>query len=157
MNEQTESVKRTATKNSPISSFFALASSLLLGMILIDISGYSSLESYKVVSGISLRTIEEFALPLSQATPIMLTGLSSALAHRVCTINIGTEGQPYIGAMTATLVRAYITNLSGVIHMSLAPLAAIVVGGAVAFFIVLVRVRFGANKVIIALVLNEII
>ena len=73
MNEQMKSAKRTAMKNSFINSFFALVFSLLLGMIFIGISGYSPLESYKAIFGVSLGTVKGFALSLSQATPIMFT------------------------------------------------------------------------------------
>ena len=69
------SAKRTAMKNSFINSFFALVFSLLLGMIFIGISGYSPLESYKAIFGVSLGTVKGFALSLRQATPIMFTGL----------------------------------------------------------------------------------
>ena len=157
MNEQMKSAKRTAMKNSFINSFFALVFSLLLGMIFIGISGYSPLESYKAIFGVSLGTVKGFALSLSQATPIMFTGLSFALAYRVRMINTGAEGQLYAGAMAAALVGAYITNLPGVIHVPLALLAAIVAGGAVAFFVALAKIKFGANEIIMTLMLNEII
>ncbi|RGY96178.1 ABC transporter permease [Clostridium sp. AM58-1XD] len=157
MKQQEKSAKSTAMKHAFINSFFALVFSLLLGMVLIAASGYSPWESYKAIFGVSLGTVKGFALSLSQATPIMFTGLSFALAYRVRMINTGAEGQLYAGAMAAALVGAYITNLPAPIHVPLALLAAFAAGGLVALLVAMAKVKFGANEIIMTLMLNEII
>lgn len=60
-----KSAERTVMKDSFISSFFALVLSLLLGMILIGVNGYSPLEGYKAIFDVSLRTVRGFALSLN--------------------------------------------------------------------------------------------
>lgn len=156
MNDIVKSAKRTSMKNAFINSCFALLFSLLLGMIFIAASGYSPLESYKAIFGVSLGTVKGFALSLSQATPLMFTGISFALAYRVRMINTGAEGQLYAGAMAAALVGAYITGLPRGIHVPLALLAAFAAGGLIALLVALAKIRFGANEIIMTLMLNEI-
>lgn len=157
MNDKLKSAKRLEMRASFVNSFFALVFSLLLGMIFIAISGYSPIETYKAIFGVSLGTVKGFALSLSQATPIMFTGLSFALAYRVRMINTGAEGQLYAGAIVAALVGAYVTSLPSIIHIPLAFAAAFVAGGLVALIVVLAKIYFGANEIIMTLMLNEII
>lgn len=157
MDDKQRSVKRLGMKDSFVNSFFALVFSLLLGMLFLAASGYSAIESYKSIFGVSLGTVKGFALSLSQATPIMFTGLSFALAYRVRMINTGAEGQLYAGAIAAAIVGAYITSLPGVVHIPLAFLAAFIAGGLVALLVALAKVYFGANEIIMTLMLNQVI
>ncbi len=145
------------SRNSLVTSFLALIFSLLLGMVVILISGYSPIESYKAIFGFSLSTVKGFALSLSQATPLMFTGIAFALAYRVRLINTGAEGQLFIGAMAAALVGVYVHNLPGLAHVSLALLAAFVSGGIVAGLVAIARVYTGSNEIILTLMLNQII
>ncbi len=152
-----KSAKRTEVKNAFVNSFFALVFSLLLGMVFIGVSGYSPIESYKAIFGVSLGTVKGFALSLSQATPLMFTGISFALAYRVRMINTGAEGQLYAGAIAAALVGAYVSHLPGVIHIPLALLAAFIAGGMVAGIVALTKIYTGANEIIMTLMLNSAI
>lgn len=144
-------------KESFINSFFALLFSLILGMVFLAWSGYSPIESYKAIFGVSLGTVKGFALSLSQATPIMFTGLSFALAYRVRMINTGAEGQLYAGAIAAAIAGAYIINLPGIVHIPIAFGVAFLAGGFVALIVALAKVYFGANEIIMTLMLNQII
>ncbi|WP_025640482.1 ABC transporter permease [Schnuerera ultunensis] len=157
MINKVDNAKRIRMRNSFTNSFVALVISLLLGMLLIGISGYSPIESYIAIFGVSLGTVKGFALSLSQATPLMFTGLAFALAYKVKMINTGAEGQLYAGAMAAALIGAYITNLPTGIHIFLGFLAAFLAGGLVAFIVALAKVYLNANEIIMSLMLNEII
>ncbi len=157
MNKRSNSAIKIERKNAVVNSAFALIFSLLLGMIFIGLSGYSPIESYKAIFGLSLGTVKGFALSLSQATPIMFTGFSFALAYRVRMINTGAEGQLYAGAMAAALVGAYVTNLPSIVHIPLAFAAAFIAGGLIALIVALAKVYFSANEIIMTLMLNEIV
>ena len=52
-----ESAKKMEVRNSFINSFLALVFSLLLGAIFIWVCGYSPIESYKAIIGVSLGTV----------------------------------------------------------------------------------------------------
>lgn len=157
MKEKHLNVKRQNARQSIFTSVFALLFSLLLGAVLLAVCGYSPIESYSAIFGASLGTVKGFALSLSQATPILFTGLSFAIAYRVRMINTGAEGQLYAGAMAGALVGAYVTGLPAPLHVSLCLLAAALAGGLIAALVVFLKVKFGANEIILTLMLNEVI
>lgn len=157
MENKVRSAKYQDAKSALVTSVFALVFSLLLGAVIIALSGYSPLETYKAIFGISLGTQKGIALSLSQATPIMFTGLAFAVAFKVRMINTGAEGQLHMGAMAAAIVGAYVTGLPSGIHVPLAMLAGFVAGGLAALFVAFLKVRFGAGEVITTLMLNQVL
>ncbi|MDY0235624.1 MAG: ABC transporter permease [Gudongella sp.] len=157
MTDNMKSVKKIQRRQSFANSIGALIFSLLLGMVFIYVIGYSPIESYKAIFGVSLGTVKGFALSLSQATPLMFTGMSFALAYRVKMINTGAEGQLYIGALCAALVGVYVTSLPGIVHVSLALIVAFIAGGLIAGAVALAKAYTGANEIILTLMLNSVI
>jgi len=155
--EKLENIHRQNRIKAVINSVAALIISLILGAILLAVSGHSPLETYIAIFGVSLGTLRGFALALSQATPIMFTGMSFAIAYKVRMINTGAEGQLYAGAMAAALVGAYVRGLPSVLLIALCFLAAIVSGGLVAGFVAWLKVKFGASEIILTLMLNTIV
>jgi ABC-type uncharacterized transport system permease subunit len=99
-------------------------------------------------------------VPLSEtivsATPLILTGLSVALAFRVGLFNIGAEGQLYIGSLLAVIVGFSIVGVPWFIHLPLA-IGAGFVGGALWGFIPgILKARTGAHEVIVTIMLNYV-
>ena len=97
-------------------------------------------------------------LPLSEtiisATPLILTGLSVALAFRVGLFNIGAEGQLYIGALFAVIVGFSLVGIPWFVHLPLA-IGAGFLGGAVWGLIPgILKARTGAHEVIVTIMLN---
>ena len=97
-------------------------------------------------------------LPLSEtivsATPLILTGLSVALAFRVGLFNIGAEGQLYVGALLAVIVGFSLVGVPWFIHLPLA-IAAGFLGGALWGFVPgILKARTGAHEVIVTIMMN---
>lgn len=89
------------------------------------------------------------------ATPLMLGGLSVALAFRAGLFNIGAEGQILAGTLFAGYV-GFSFDLPGIIHLPLALIAGFVGGalwGAIPGFL---KARSGAHEVITTIMLNFI-
>lgn len=74
---------------------------LLFGVILL-ISGKDPLQSYKVIFTSTLGSAYGFSEVLVAMIPMLITALAVALPSRVGLINVGGEGQLYIGAAFAT-------------------------------------------------------
>jgi ABC-type uncharacterized transport system permease subunit len=74
---------------------------LLFGVILL-ISGKDPLQSYKEMFSSTLGSAYGFSEVLVAMIPMLLTALAVALPSRVGLINVGGEGQLYIGAAFAT-------------------------------------------------------
>ena len=157
MKDKIQNIKKQNARQAVVSSAVALLLSMALGFILLAACGYDPVECYKAIFVSSLGTVKGMALTLSQATPILFTGLSFAIAYRVRMINTGAEGQLHAGALAAALVGAYVTGLPAIIHVPLCLLAAAIAGGAASTLVAYLKNRFGANEIILTLILNEII
>ena len=74
---------------------------LLFAMILV-ISGKNPLQSYKEILTSTLGSSYGFSEVIVTMTPILITALAVALPSRIGLINVGGEGQLYMGACLAT-------------------------------------------------------
>jgi len=141
----------------PLYLLMSLTLALLLGALLLYATGHDPGTAFRMILRGSVGSRIAFLNSLSQATPIILTGLAFVVALKSGIVNIGAEGQLYVGAMTAALVGHYVTGLPGFIHIPLAILAACITGGLAGSLIAFLKVKFGAHAVITAIMLNHII
>ena len=99
-------------------------------------------------------------IPLSEtvvsATPLILTGLSVALAFRVGLFNIGAEGQLHIGALFAVIVGFSLVGVPWFIHLPLAVAAGFVGGALWGFIPGILKAKTGAHEVIVTIMLNYV-
>jgi simple sugar transport system permease protein len=97
--------------------------------------------------------------PLSEtavnATPLILAGLSVALAFRAGLFNIGAQSQFIGGAILATWL-GYGVNLPVVIHVVVCVIGAFVGGAVLGWIVGLLKARTGAHEVIVTIMLNYI-
>jgi len=97
--------------------------------------------------------------PLSEtlvaASPLILTGLSVALAFRAGLFNIGAQGQFIAGAIGASWV-GFSFDLPIVIHALAAIAAAMIFGGLYGGFVGFLKARTGAHEVIVTIMLNYV-
>jgi len=101
-------------------------------------------------------TFDNWGYTLFYATPLIFTGLAVALAFKCGLLNIGAEGQLYLGAFAAAWVGLTFTTLPGLILIPLAMLAAILAGGAWGAIPGVLKSRFGSHEVINTIMLNFI-
>ena len=97
--------------------------------------------------------------PLSEtlvaASPLILTGLSVALAFRAGLFNIGAQGQFIAGAIGASWV-GFTFDLPTGIHAVAAVAAAMLFAGLYGGFVGLLKARTGAHEVIVTIMLNYV-
>lgn len=97
--------------------------------------------------------------PLSEtivtSTPLILGGLSVALAFRSGLFNIGAQGQFIFGAIGASYV-GFNFNFSPVLHVTIAILVGILFGGLFGGLVGLLKAKTGAHEVIVTIMLNYI-
>jgi ABC-type uncharacterized transport system permease subunit len=92
---------------------------------------------------------------LTRATPLILTGLSAAVAFRAHFYNIGAEGQLYAGALAAVAVG----GLAGppALLFPAMIVAAMIAGALLLVVPALLRARLGVDEVVTTLLLNFIV
>jgi simple sugar transport system permease protein len=92
---------------------------------------------------------------LTYAAPLALTGLAFALAFRGGLFNIGVQGQATMGAIGAALA-GFLLPLPVGLHLVVALLAALVMGGFWGFIPGILKARTGAHEVITTIMLNYV-
>ena len=137
----------------------AVFTAFVIGGLIVMATGVpftQTIEAYVALFQGSVGSVKAISETLTAATPLILTGLSVAIAFRAGLFNIGGEGQLLIGGMTALVVGFSFSGLPWVVHLPLALLAGIIGGAAWGFIPGFLRARTGAHEVITTIMLNYI-
>lgn len=129
---------------------------LLVGAVVLLLSGQDVWGTYRLLWDQSMGGKTQIANTLADATPILLTGLATAIAFRAGVFNIGVEGSLYLGAFAAAWVGFTFIHVPGPVLVIAAVLAAAISGLAWAVFPAVARGRWGVNEVVTTLMLNYV-
>ena len=139
-----------------LKSLWAVLAALLVGAVLIIISGSNPITAYQALFKGAFFDYYGFATTLVKMSPILLAGLAVLLPLRVGQFNIGAEGQIYLGALFATVAALYLPEMPGWIHILVCILAGMLGGalwGAIPGYF---KAFHGINEVIITLLMNYV-
>lgn len=134
----------------------AIIFALILGAIIISLCGYSYVDAYRALYQGSFSDSTHLFEKLVKATPLMFTALSYAIASKCGIINLGAEGQLYIGALFATVVGTCEFGLPMPFHLAMVLAAAFLGGGLYGMLAMWMKNRFGASELITTIMLNYI-
>jgi len=129
---------------------------LALGGVVIALSGLNVWEGYQAIFRGAFGGPARIGVTVTKATPLILAGLGVALPLRCGLINLGGEGQVYIGALVATLVALVFPDLPWAVHMPLVIVAGFAGGalwGAIPGWL---RARLGLNELITTIMLSYV-
>lgn len=129
----------------------ALVAALLIGAIAIRIQGIDPLSAYGAMATRAFGGWRAIGNTLKAATPLLLTGLGTALVFRAGFINVGQEGQLYVGALVAAIIASADLGLPGWLQILIAIAAAAMTGAVWAAWPVFLRARFNANEIVTTL------
>ena len=97
--------------------------------------------------------------PLSEtlvtATPLILTGLSVALAFKSGLFNIGAQGQFIFGAIGASYIGFHF-HLPAIVHVIAALIAGVILAAFWGGLVGLLKAKTGAHEVIVTIMLNYV-
>ncbi len=139
-----------------IIQIFSIIAALLVGAVIIRLIGGNPGAAYRALFLGSMGNVRALWETLVKATPLIFTGLSFAYAARAGLINIGAEGQLYMGGFLATLVGSNFAGLPMIIHLPVTLLAGFIGGGLWGLIIGWLKVRFGANEIITTVMFNYV-
>lgn len=135
-------------------SVAAVVVALLLGALVMNLSGDSPVDAYRALWKGSFGDRRSIAETLIYSAPLILAGLAFALSSRAGLFNIGIEGQLLTGGFVAALVGAWDLGLPAPVYLPLALLCG-AIGGAVWGFIPgILKAKTGAHEVITTIMLN---
>jgi ABC-type uncharacterized transport system permease subunit len=133
-----------------------LAALLLCGLLFIAV-GVSPVAAFRSLLQGAFGTWRAATETLVKATPLIFTGLATAIAFRARLWNIGAEGQVFAGAMFAYWWQNALPGTSPFLQLPIVIGAAMAGGALYAGLAAILKIRFRVDEVISTVMLNYII
>src|SRR3989449_7880120 len=134
----------------------AVLAAFVIGGIVVLLIGDSPIQTYRLLLGSAFSWPDGIGYTLFYATPLIFTGLAVAVAFRCGLLNIGAEGQLYIGAFATAWVGIKLAGTSAWILLPLCCAVGIAAGAIWGGIPGLLKARFGSHEVINTIMLNFI-
>ncbi len=129
---------------------------LIIGAILLAISGANPFSAYSALIEGSFGSMKAFGRTLAKATPLIFSGLAVAFAFKAGLFNIGAQGQLLFGALVAAAVGLLVKGLPPFLHATLALLAGATAGALFGAIPGALKAYTGAHEVITTIMLNYV-
>ena len=134
----------------------AVVTALLIGAIIMFIFGDNPIQAYRGLFAGAFEWGRPLSTTIRKMTPLILTGLSVAVAFKAGLFNIGASGQFMMGTIASVAVGTNFEGLPMIIHLPLAVLAGIAGGMIWGAIPGILKVTTGAHEVIVTIMLNYI-
>jgi simple sugar transport system permease protein len=149
-------MRATALAQTVLIQALAVFTALVLGAVLIRLTGGDPLLAYGGLWEGSFGRLTSLSETLVWATPYIYAGLAVALAFKGGLFNIGAEGQLSVGALAAAWVGFAVRGVPWPFHLLLAVGAGLLGGAVWAGLAGLLKARTGAHEVITTIMLNYV-
>jgi general nucleoside transport system permease protein len=136
---------------------FALApvvAAFVVGAIVLAATGWDPLSVYRLMVREAFGSTAAVQSTLAAATPLIFTGLATALAFRGGVFNIGVDGCFILGGLGAAWLGAALTDLPGWLLIPVCVLAGMVAGAIWSAPPAYLRAHLGVDEVVSTLMLN---
>ena len=164
-------LRRLADRIARTSSFritlLAILSAMVVGAFIIILSDINKLQNGDIIGAIrtvgsaywalvvgSFGSLRAISATINSATPLILCGISVAVAFKAGLFNIGATGQMLAGGMAALWV-GFSMDGPGLVQVPLAVLAGALGGAAYGAIPGILKARTGAHEVITTIMLNN--
>lgn len=145
-----------SVKNKVAFALIRIFAVLLLSTVLVLLSGASPIQAVKTFFYGVFGTAHGFAEVFVRATPLMLLGLGVAITFRAGFLNLGAEGQLYMGALASTAAALLLPESLGVLRLFLAFVAAFLAGGVWVLIPAWMKSRLGISETVNTIMFNYI-
>ncbi len=149
-------IDRAAAKDALLVPLLAVVTAMLLGMVLIMVTGNDPVAAYSALIRGAVGSPEAIARTLIQATPFILTGLAVAFAFRAGLFNIGGTGQLIMGLLVASFVALHLGGLPQIMLVPIELVVAIAAGAVWGAIAGVLKATRGAHEVITTIMLNYV-
>ena len=133
---------------------------LVLGLaafaLLLLVFGRNPVRAYADIFASTLGSAYGFSETLVKVTPLLLTALAVAVPSRIWLINVGGEGQLFVGALCATWAALHLADWPRAPLLAVMALLGFAGGGAWAAIAGVLRARGWASETISTLLLNYV-
>ena len=132
----------------------AVGVALIIGGLVIQLSGASAVAAYASLAEGAFGTIPNLFRTLAKATPLIFSGLGVALALRAGLFNIGAEGQLVVGGLAAAWIGFGLKGLPAPLHIAAAIFGAAAAGGIWGMIPGVLKAWRGTHEVIVTIMMN---
>lgn len=146
---------KTGKVNYLISLFISVLLALVVGGVIMALTGHDPVEGYSALITGALGTPRMLGNTLAKTATLFLTGLATAVAAQAGIFNVGGEGQLYLGAIAAAYMGAQLKGVSPWIGIPVCLLAAMAAGGIYAWIPAVLKVKLKVSEVITTIMLNS--
>ncbi len=147
-------------RQDPIVAFAPLLAvflALLVGAVILLALGKNPLEAYGAMLEGAFGNQRNLFRTLTRATPLLLVAIGICIAFRGGMINIGAEGQLFVGAITGTAFSLWLGNiLPGWLLAILTLIVGFLAGAAWGAIPGILKARFDVNEILSTVMMNEI-
>ena len=133
----------------------SILAAFLIASVVFLILGFDPIVAFGGLISGSFGSLSALGETLNKATPVILTGLSYAIAQRCGIVNLGAEGQVYIGALCAVLAGTEL-SLPAPLHIPVTLLAAFLGGALFGTLPAIMKNRFGSSELITTIMFNYV-
>ncbi len=134
----------------------AVVLALLIGAVIIEVSGASAWHAYEALAKGAFGSAEGWRRTLEKSTPLIFSGLAVAFAFKAGLFNIGAQGQLLFGAIIAAWVGFAVHGLPTGIHAAVALAAGALAGALFGAIPGALKTYTGAHEVITTIMLNYV-
>ena len=149
-------IERKTNGNFRRQRIVSVLAALAVAGIVILISGYNPLVVYREMLIGSFGSSYYIHQTIQKIIPLLIMGLGVSVCFKMNFINIGAEGQFYMGAVAATYIALNVTGLPAWLTMLLMFAAAFVAGGLWCLVAGIMKSRWGVSETLVTLMLNYV-
>ena len=139
-----------------ISLFLSIFAALVIGAVLMIVTGYNPIEGYAAMLKGAFGSSRVFGNTMAKMLTLCLTGLAMAVGSQAGMFNVGGEGQLFLGGLAATMTAVYLQGVSPFIAVPLAFISAALAGGIYAWIPAMLKVKLNVSEVITTIMLNSV-
>ena len=136
--------------------FIAVLAALLVGALIILAVGGDVFNTYWIIISMPFKSFRSFGEVIIRMTPLLIIALGIAVSSRSGIINIGAEGQMYMGIIAATAIATNCASLPKVILVPVCIIAATVVGGLYGFIPGFLKAKLEVSELLSTVMLNYV-
>lgn len=134
----------------------AILAALLVGAIIIIAVGGDVLNTYWIIISMPFKNLRSFSEVLIRMIPLLIIALGISVSSRCGIINIGAEGQMYMGIIAATAIATNCGSLPKIILVPMCIIAAGIAGGLYGFIPGWLKAKLEVSELLSTVMLNYV-
>src|SRR5438132_2031974 len=129
----------------------------VVGGVILSAAGLDPIKAYVVMLNGAFGTERAISEVLLKTTSLLLLGLAVSVAFKCKILNIGAEGQLYMGALGAALIGITVIGAIPIMGIAATLAAGFAFGGSFGLIPAALKVRFGVNEIIVTVLFNFVV